>query len=159
MHRPYTLRGYYGAAEHNAKVFTSDGFYCSGDLLRQHASGNYMVEGRIKDVINRGGEKISAEEIENLILQHPAVQNVACVAMPDPVLGERMCACVIPRAGWTLDFEGLIAFLEEKEFARQKLPERLELMDDFPLSTFGKVSKKSLVEMVAAKLERERAAS
>jgi len=153
---PYTLRGYYGAAEHNAKVFTTDGFYCSGDLMRRHPSGNYMVEGRIKDVINRGGEKISAEDIENLILQHPAVQNVACVAMPDPVLGERMCACVIPRAGRTLDFEGLIAFLEAKEFARHKLPERLELMDDFPLSTFGKVSKKSLIEMVAAKLERER---
>ena len=155
---PYTLRGYYGAAEHNAKVFTSDGFYCSGDLLRQHPSGNYMVEGRIKDVINRGGEKISAEEIENLILQHPSVQNVACVSMPDPILGERMCACVIPHAGQTVDFKDLIAFLEAKEFARHKLPERLELMEDFPLSTFGKVSKKSLVEMVTAKLEQEQKA-
>jgi len=152
---PYTLRGYYGAPEHNARVFTSDGFYCSGDLMRQHPSGNYMVEGRIKDVINRGGEKISAEEIENLILQHPAVQNVACIAIPDPILGERMCACVIPRAGQTVEFDGLIEFLAGKEFARHKLPERLELMDDFPLSTFGKVSKKSLVEMVAAKLEHE----
>ncbi|MPY71014.1 MAG: AMP-binding protein [Alphaproteobacteria bacterium] len=152
---PYTLRGYYGAAEHNAKVFTPDGFYCSGDLMRQHPSGNYMVEGRIKDVINRGGEKISAEEIENLILQHPAVQNVACVAMPDAVLGEKMCACVIPKAGATLDFDSLIGFLEGKEFARHKLPERLELMDDFPLSTFGKVSKKSLAEAVAARLAAE----
>jgi 2,3-dihydroxybenzoate-AMP ligase len=150
---PYTLRGYFGSPEHNAKVFTSEGFYCSGDLLRQHPSGNYMVEGRIKDVINRGGEKISAEEVENLILQYPAVQNVACVAMPDPLLGERMCACVIPKAGETVDFGELIAFLETKEFARHKLPERLELMEDFPLSTFGKVSKKSLVEMVTAKLE------
>jgi non-ribosomal peptide synthetase component E (peptide arylation enzyme) len=152
---PYTLRGYYGAPEHNARVFTADGFYCSGDLMRQHPSGNYMVEGRIKDVINRGGEKISAEEIENLILQHPAVQNVACVAMPDPVLGERMCACIIPKAGQLVEFDGLIAFLEGKEFARHKLPERLELMTEFPLSTFGKVSKKSLVEMVTAKLEQE----
>ncbi len=155
---PYTLRGYFGAPEHNARVFTADGFYCSGDLMRQHKSGNYMVEGRIKDVINRGGEKISAEEIENLILQHPAVQNVACVAMPDPVLGERMCACVIPRAGLTVAFDELIAFLEGKEFARHKLPERLEIMDDFPLSSFGKVSKKTLVEMVAARLEQERKA-
>jgi 2,3-dihydroxybenzoate-AMP ligase len=152
---PYTLRGYYGSPEHNAKVFTAEGFYCSGDLLRQHPSGNYMVEGRIKDVINRGGEKISAEEVENLILQHPGVQNVACVAMPDPLLGERMCACVIPKAGGTVEFEDLLAFLETKEFARHKLPERLELMDDFPLSTFGKVSKKSLVEMVTAKLAAE----
>ena len=99
---PYTLRGYYGVPEHNASAFTPDGFYRSGDLMRQHPSGNYMVEGRKKDLINRGGEKISAEEIENLILPHPAVQNVACVAMPDPDLGERMCACVILRAGKTL---------------------------------------------------------
>ena len=83
------------------------------------------------------------------------MQNVACVAMPDPVLGERMCACVIPKAGETVEFGALIAFLEGKEFARHKLPERLELLDDFPLSTFGKVSKKSLVEMVSAKLEQE----
>ncbi len=95
---PYTLRGYYGSPEHNAKAFTSDGFYRSGDLMRQHPSGNYMVEGRKKDLINRGGEKISAEEIENLILSHPSVQNVACIAMPDPALGERMCACIILRA-------------------------------------------------------------
>jgi 2,3-dihydroxybenzoate-AMP ligase len=75
--------------------------------------------------------------------------------MPDPLLGERMCACVIPKAGGTVEFEDLLAFLETKEFARHKLPERLELMDDFPLSTFGKVSKKSLVEMVTAKLAAE----
>ncbi|MGE3935874.1 MAG: (2,3-dihydroxybenzoyl)adenylate synthase, partial [Rhodospirillaceae bacterium] len=140
---PYTLRGYYGAAEHNARAFTSDGFYRSGDLMRQHPSGRYMVEGRKKDLINRGGEKISAEEIENLILMHPSVQNIACVAMPDPVLGERMCACVIPKAGRSLTFDDLIAHLEAEELARFKLPERLELMDDFPLSPFGKVSKKT----------------
>jgi 2,3-dihydroxybenzoate-AMP ligase len=154
---PYTLRGYYGAAEHNARAFTSDGFYRSGDLMRQHPSGRYMVEGRKKDLINRGGEKISAEEIENLILMHPSVQNVACVAMPDPILGERMCACVIPKAGRTLTFAELIAHLEAEELARFKLPERLELMDDFPLSPFGKVSKKTLVETIAAKLEAEQA--
>jgi 2,3-dihydroxybenzoate---[aryl-carrier protein] ligase len=154
---PYTLRGYYGAPEHNAKVFTSDGFYCSGDLMRQNRAGNYLVEGRKKDLINRGGEKISAEEIENLILQHPAVQNVACVAMPDPDMGERMCACVIPRAGALLSLPDLLAFLAGKEIAKYKLPERLEMMTDFPLSTFGKVSKKALVEMVSAKIAQERA--
>ena len=77
------------------ELFTKDGFYRSGDLMRQHKSGNYMVEGRKKDLINRGGEKISAEEIENLILGNPKIKNVACVAMPDPVLGEKMCAFVI----------------------------------------------------------------
>jgi 2,3-dihydroxybenzoate-AMP ligase len=146
---PYTLRGYYGAVEHNKRAFTSDGFYRSGDLMRQHPSGNYMVEGRKKDLINRGGEKISCEEIENLILQHPAVENVACVALPDPALGERMCACIIPHTGKTLGLEELVRFLAAKEIAKFKLPERLEIMNDFPLSTFGKVSKKTLVETVS----------
>ncbi len=154
---PYTLRGYYGAPEHNAKVFTPDGFYCSGDLMRQHPSGNYMVEGRKKDLINRGGEKISAEEIENLILQHPAVQNIACVAMPDPDMGERMCACVILKPGQALKLDALVAFLKTKEIAKFKLPERLEVVADFPLSTFGKVSKKALVEMISKKLGAESA--
>ena len=154
---PYTLRGYYGVPEYNARQFTPDGFYRSGDLMRLHPSGNYVVEGRKKDLINRGGEKISAEEIENLILAHPAVQNIACVPMPDPQLGEKMCACVIPKRGRSLTLAELIEFLKDKEIARFKLPERLEILPDFPVSTFGKVSKKALVEMVTAKLERERA--
>jgi 2,3-dihydroxybenzoate-AMP ligase len=156
---PYTLRGYYGAPEHNARTFTPDGFYCSGDLMRQHPSGNYLVEGRKKDLINRGGEKISAEEIENLILQHPSVQNIACIAMPDPQMGERMCACVIPHPGQGLTLKELVAFLADKEIAKFKLPERLEIMGDFPLSSFGKVSKKNLVEMITKKLETEKGAA
>jgi len=155
---PYTLRGYFGVPEYNARQFTPDGFYRSGDLMRLHPSGNYVVEGRKKDLINRGGEKISAEEIENLILGHPAVQNIACVPMPDPGLGEKMCACVIPKKGRSLSLAELVDFLKDKEIAKFKLPERLELLSDFPVSTFGKVSKKALVEMVTAKLERERAA-
>jgi 2,3-dihydroxybenzoate-AMP ligase len=155
---PYTLRGYYGVPEYNARQFTPDGFYRSGDLMRRHPSGNYVVEGRKKDLINRGGEKISAEEIENLILAHPAVQNIACVPMPDPHLGEKMCACVIPKAGRSLSLEELIEYLKQKEIAKFKLPERLEILSDFPVSTFGKVSKKALGEMVAAKLQRESAA-
>jgi 2,3-dihydroxybenzoate-AMP ligase len=155
---PYTLRGYFGVPEYNARQFTPDGFYRSGDLMRLHPSGNYVVEGRKKDLINRGGEKISAEEIENLILAHPAVQNIACVPMPDPGLGEKMCACVIPKKGRSLSLQELVEFLKGKEIARFKLPERLEVFSDFPVSTFGKVSKKALVEMVTAKLERERAA-
>ena len=153
---PYTLRGYYGTPEHNARAFTTDGFYRSGDLMREHPSGNYIVEGRKKDLINRGGEKISAEEVENLILQHDAVKNVACVPMPDERLGERMCAYVVLRAGRTLALEDLIAFLDGKEIARFKLPERLELVDDLPVSTFGKVSKKTLGEWIADKVAAER---
>ncbi|HEX4643055.1 MAG TPA: AMP-binding protein [Candidatus Acidoferrales bacterium] len=149
---PYTLRGYFGVPEYNARTFTSDGFYRSGDLMRRHRSGNYVVEGRKKDLINRGGEKISAEEIENLILSHPAVKNVACVPVPDPVLGERMCACVLLRENASLGFDELKTFLLGKEIAKYKLPERLEILQDFPLSPFGKVSKKTLTEMFAKKI-------
>ncbi|WP_149086586.1 (2,3-dihydroxybenzoyl)adenylate synthase [Pseudomonas prosekii] len=152
---PYTLRGYFNAPEHNARAFTPEGFYRSGDMMRLLPSGNYVVEGRKKDLINRGGEKISAEEIENLILGLPAVKNVACVAMPDPVLGEKMCAYVILKAGYNLDLETLVAYLQSQEIARFKLPERLEITDAFPLSTFGKVSKKDLVELVTSNLQQE----
>ncbi len=144
--------------EYNARQFTPDGFYRSGDLMRLHSSGNYVVEGRKKDLINRGGEKISAEEIENLILSHPSVQNIACIPMPDPLMGEKMCACVILKKGRALALKELIAFLIDKEIAKFKLPERLEILPDFPASSFGKVSKKTLVERVTAKLEREKAA-
>jgi 2,3-dihydroxybenzoate-AMP ligase len=159
---PYTLRGYFGVPEYNARTFTSDGFYRSGDLMRRHKSGNYVVEGRKKDLINRGGEKISAEEIENLILSHPGVKNVACVPVPDPILGERMCACVLLKKDASLSFEELKTFLLGKEIAKYKLPERLEIMQDFPLSPFGKVSKKDLTERFARTIEdpqanRERA--
>ena len=153
---PYTLRGYYGVPEYNARTFTPDGFYCSGDLMRRHPSGNYIVEGRKKDLINRGGEKISAEEIENLILSHPAVLNVACVPMPDPVLGERMCAYVIPKPGRMVTLPELTGFLMNKGLAKFKLPERLELTEDLPLSKFGKVAKNVLTKQVAEKLEAAR---
>jgi 2,3-dihydroxybenzoate-AMP ligase len=147
---PYTLRGYFRAPEHNARAFTPDGFYRSGDLMWRHPTGNYVVAGRSKDLINRGGEKISAEEIENLILAHPGVQNVACIPVPDPVLGERMCACIVASHDTpppTLD--ELIGFLQGHEIATFKLPERLEVLDAFPLSPIGKVSKKELVARFA----------
>jgi 2,3-dihydroxybenzoate-AMP ligase len=151
---PYTLRGYFGVPEYNARQFTPDGFYRSGDLMRRHPSGNYMVEGRKKDLINRGGEKISAEEVENLILMHPAVQNVACVPVPDPNLGEKMCACVVLKSGAKLSFPDLVSFLKDKEIAKFKLPESMMICDDFPVSTFGKVSKKALGEMAEKNAHR-----
>jgi len=151
---PYTLRGYFGVPEYNARQFSPDGFYRSGDLMRLHPSGNYVVEGRKKDLINRGGEKISAEEVENLILMHPAVQNVACVPVSDPNLGEKMCACLVLRKSRKLEFKELIEFLKDKEIARFKLPESMMICDDFPVSTFGKVSKKALGEMAEKNAHR-----
>ncbi len=152
---PYTIRGYYSADDHNRTSFTPDGYYRTGDVVRLHRSGNFVVEGRRKDLINRGGEKISAEEIENLILTHPSVQNAAVVAMPDPLLGERACAYVVLRPGADLDFKRLARFLEDKRIARFKLPERLEVVGQLPTTAVGKVSKKDLREDIMRKLARE----
>lgn len=152
---PYTIRGYYNVPEHNQRAFTSDGYYRTGDVVRLSPFGNLTVEGREKDMINRGGEKISAEEIENLILAHPSVFNAAVVAMPDPVLGERSCAYVILKPGAELSLEELIVFLQAKQIARFKLPERLEVVASFPLTNVGKVSKKDLREDVARKLSTQ----
>jgi len=154
---PYTIRGYYRAPEHNDKAFTEDGFYKSGDLVRLHPSGNVIVEGRIKDTINRGGEKISAEEVENHILAHPDVDNCAYVAMPDPILDERACAYIVLLPGREMTLDSLNEFLlNEQKIAKFKLPERLELVDALPLTAVGKINKKMLREMVAAQIEEEK---
>ncbi len=108
---PYTLRGYYKAAEHNKTVFSPDGFYKTGDLVRRDAQGNITISGRIKDCISRGAEKVNAEEVEAHIVEFPKVKNVALVAMPDKVMGERICAFVVPRAGQTFSLEELNQFL------------------------------------------------
>ena len=154
---PYTPRGYYRAEEHNRSAFTPDGFYRTGDLVMMHPSGNLVVEGRRKDVINRGGEKISAEEMEDLVLSHPAVLNAAIVAMPDEVLGERACAYVVLRAGASLTFADLARHLEERRIARFKIPERLEIVERFPMTAVGKISKKDLRTDIVARLARETA--
>ena len=150
---PYTIRGYYRADAHNAKAFTADGFYRTGDIVRRDEGGNLMVEGRAKDLINRGGEKISAEEIENLLIAHPAVREVAAVAMPHPVLGEQTCAYLVLRPDETLDLAALCAYLEERRVARFKWPERLEILDALPVTNVGKVDKKKLRDDIAAKLK------
>lgn len=155
---PYTLRGYFNLAEENARSFSADGFYLSGDLLRRHPSGGYVVEGRKKDLINRGGEKISAEEVENMLLSHPEVYNVACVPMPDPVLGERTCAYVVAAPDSCPTLEKLCSFLVERGLAKFKMPERLELLNELPLSPFGKVSKKELAERIRQVIAQESAA-
>ena len=148
---PYTIRGYYDAPEKNREAFTADGFYRMGDIVKKHGRHVY-TEGRRKDLINRGGEKISCEEIENLIFTHPAVQGVVLVAMPDPVFGEKACACVVLKQGETLTLPALVAFLRDRQIASFKLPERLEVMDAFPISPVGKIMKRELREAIAAKV-------
>ncbi|MCJ7956922.1 MAG: AMP-binding protein [Pseudomonas sp.] len=146
---PYTIRGYYNAAEQNQRAFTADGFYRSGDLVRRLPEGHLIVEGRSKDVINRGGEKIPVEEIENLLLGHPLIRDVALVALADDLLGERSCACVLAH-GERPDLASINAWLRERGLAAYKLPDRLQVLREFPLTRLGKVNRKALAEQVLA---------
>jgi 2,3-dihydroxybenzoate-AMP ligase len=153
---PTTIRGYYHSPEYNKKAFTEDGFYHTGDVVRM-VTGRYLaVEGRIKDTINRGGEKISAEEVENHILAHPKVENCAYVAMPDPVLGEKGCAFILTKGNQGLTLDELCRFLkEERLISIFKLPERLELVKEFPMTQVGKINKKELRSIIKEKLRKE----
>jgi len=152
---PTVVRGYYNAEEHNREAYDPEGFYKTGDMVIQDDRGNLIVEGRTKDMINRGGEKISAEEVETLIMGHPSVLTTAVVAMPDPIFGEKSCAYVILHPGKTLQFEALKEFLMNKQIAKFKLPERLEVVEAFPLTSVGKISKVALRKDIAEKLESE----
>ena len=155
---PYTIRGYYNAPEKNAEAFLPGGWYRMGDIV--HRRGRYVyTEGRRKDMINRGGEKISCEEVENLILAHPKVKSAVLVAMPDPIFGEKACACVVTLPGETLTFDELVAFLRRKQIASFKLPERLEIFGELPVSPVGKILKRALRETVVERLAQERVAS
>ncbi|MER5968158.1 (2,3-dihydroxybenzoyl)adenylate synthase [Streptomyces sp. NPDC002055] len=150
---PYTIRGYWNAPEHNAASFTEDGFYRTGDLVRRTGTGHLVVEGRAKDQINRGGEKVAAEEIENHLLAHPAVHDAAVVSMPDPYLGERTCAYVVLRedAGPVRPVE-MKTFVRGRGLATYKIPDRVEFVEAFPATGVGKVSKKDLRAAIAAHL-------
>jgi len=151
---PYTIRGYYNAETINAEAFTADGFYRMGDIVRKR--GRYVyAEGRRKDLINRGGEKISCDEIENLIFGLSQVRQVSVVAMADPIFGEKACACVVLQPGATLTFAELVGHLRTQQIAAFKLPERLEVMTSFPVSPVGKILKRELREIVAQRIAEE----
>ncbi|MFF3491615.1 (2,3-dihydroxybenzoyl)adenylate synthase [Streptomyces sp. NPDC002795] len=140
---PYTIRGYWRAPEHNARSFTAGGFYRTGDIVRRTPTGHLVVEGRAKDQINRGGEKIAPEEIENILLAHPAVHDVSVVGVPDEYLGERSLAYVILRAGAEpLRSVAVKRFVRERGVAAYKVPDLVEFVDAFPQTGIGKTAKK-----------------
>lgn len=145
---PYTIRSYYNAPEKDRAAFTGDGYYRMGDMVRR-VDGNLYVEGRLKDIINRGGEKISCEEVENYILGHPKIKNVCVVAMPDATFGEKACAFVIPVAGETIDLDEIKSFLLGRDIAKFKLPERLTIVREFPISPAGKILRRELRQVAA----------
>jgi len=144
---PYTFRGYYNSPEHNAASFDDQGFYCSGDLIAIAADGYITVQGREKDQINRGGEKIAAEEIENLLLRHEDVIHAALVSMEDNLMGEKSCAFIVARRA--LKPVVLRRHLRELGVAEFKLPDRIECVDELPLTPVGKVDKKRLRQQLA----------
>ena len=146
---PYTVRGYYDAPDKDRAAFTGDGYYRMGDMVCR-IGGNLYVEGRLKDIINRGGEKISCEEIENYILGHPKIKNVCVVAMPDATFGEKACAFVIPVAGETIGLDEIKSFLLARNIAKFKLPERLTVVNEFPISPAGKILRRELREVAAS---------
>ncbi|MTH44851.1 (2,3-dihydroxybenzoyl)adenylate synthase EntE [Intestinirhabdus alba] len=146
---PYTFRGYFKSPEHNASAFDANGFYCSGDLIAIDKDGYITVQGREKDQINRGGEKIAAEEIENLLLRHPAVIHAALVSIDDPLMGEKSCACLTVNA--PLRAVQVRRFLREQGVAEFKLPDRVEFIDALPLTPVGKVDKKQLRQWLASR--------
>ncbi|CAM5682952.1 hypothetical protein SANTM175S_07742 [Streptomyces antimycoticus] len=164
---PYTITGYFDvrpepeAAEttaHNARAFTSDGFYRTGDLGMVRFEEGYRcfsIEGRLKDVIDRGGEKISVDELESLLTGHPKVAEVSVVAMPDPRLGERGCAFIVPVPGAAPNLLDLREYLAGRGVAKFKWPERVELVEALPRTPVGKINKNAMRASITARLEAE----
>lgn len=147
--------GYLGDDEQTAKVFTRDRFYRSGDLGQFDDDGYLRIVGRVKDMILRGGRNVFPLTIEEQLIKHPSVLEVAVTAMPDPVLGERACAFVVLRDSQELSFETAVSFLKDQKLAIWQLPERLEIIQDLPRGPGGKVVKSRLTELVTAKLRSE----
>ena len=141
---PYTIRGYHNDDAANARSFTDDGFYRTGDMVLRHPSGHLVVQGRANDHINRAGEKISAEEVEDHLLAHPQVFDVAVVSMPDEYLGERICAFVIPRTGEKPRPPEIKAWMRGRGVAAFKLPDQIVFVEAFEVTAVGKTSRKEL---------------
>lgn len=150
---PYTFRGYYRSPEHNRQAFDADGFYHSGDLVVRRSDGYLTVVGRIKDQINRGGEKIAAEEIEALLLRHPDIRQAALIALPDATLGERSVAFIVAAA--PLKPTALRRHLSALGLASYKLPDQFRSLDALPLTPIGKTDKRQLRALLAQDAPQE----
>jgi 3-phosphoshikimate 1-carboxyvinyltransferase len=143
VHTDCLFTGYLNRPELTAEAITRDGWYRTGDLARIAADGYVRITGRVKDVINRGGEKVPVAEIEQLLHAHPAVREVAIVAMPDERLGERACAFVVlgSHTGAEFDFDAMVEYLDSCRVAKPYWPERLEVVDSLPRTPSGKIQK------------------
>lgn len=149
---PYTLRGYYQAPDHNRRAFTEDGFYRTGDLARLTEDGDLVIEGRIKETIIRGGDKIAAGEVEDLLLAHPGVAAAAVIGVPDEFLGERICAYLVSD-GPEVSLADLKQSVHAQGVADYKLPDIVRYVPELPLTPLGKVDKKALAAHAASDQE------
>jgi len=143
----------YGNPADTAAAFDSEGFFHTGDLGYLSAEGALVFTGRIKDLINRGGEKISAKEVEDLLHTHPGVLQASVVAMPHPRLGETVCAYLIVQPGISVTLDDIRGTLDAAGVAKQKYPERVIIVDEFPKTASGKVKKDLLREDVRRRLQ------
>jgi cyclohexanecarboxylate-CoA ligase len=153
---PSQFVGYCKRPDFTRESYTADGWFRTGDRGRLDADGYLAITGRAKDLIIRGGENIPVVEVENVLFTHPKIAGVAVVGMPDPRLGERACAVVIPKPGASVTLAELVAWLEDRQLARQKFPERVEIVSEFPMTPSGKIQKFRLRQLVAERLAAER---
>jgi 3-phosphoshikimate 1-carboxyvinyltransferase len=149
------FEGYLNRPELTAEALTADGYYRTGDLARIDADGYLKITGRVKDVINRGGEKVPVVEVEQVLYAHPAVREVAIVAMPDERLGERACAFVVLTDGGELDFDKMQQYLDAQRVSKPYWPERLEIVEQLPYTPSGKIQKFVLRDQLAAAMPRK----
>jgi 2,3-dihydroxybenzoate-AMP ligase len=149
---PEITTHYYRNPGETKEAFDSQGFFHTGDIAVIDGEGNLRIIGRKKEMIMRGAENISPLEIEELLAQHPKVAGIAVIGIPDFRLGEKVCACIKPKAGEEISFEEVVAFLKSKGLANFKLPEKMELIDEFPLTPMLKISKRELKEQIIQKL-------
>ncbi len=153
---PSVFSGYYKDEEGNRRCFNREGFYKTGDLARINAMGNYIITGRKKDLINRGGEKVNAEQVEEMIMKLEGIADVAVVSMPDPRLGEKVCAYIIPKIkGASFNLDRVTSYMKSQGASVLLLPERIEMIDELPLTPIGKADKKVLRQMIADKIACE----
>ncbi len=146
--------GFFGDPEATRQAWSDDGWFKMGDLGKLDARGNLTIVGRKKEMIIRGGQNIYPTEIETILVKHPKIRDVAIVAMPDPLMGEKACAYVEPKPGQKITLEEIVAFLKEQSMAVYKLPERLEIVEKMPMVAEGqKIDKKFLAQDIANKLK------
>jgi 2,3-dihydroxybenzoate-AMP ligase len=149
------LRGYFRNPDENARAFDEKGFFHTGDLMSRRQDGRFVVEGRKKDMVIRGGENVYPEAVEDLLIRHPKVMYVAVVGMPDDKLGEKLCAFIQPEEGQSINFDEVKSHMEEHGVAVFQWPERLEILDGWPLTAVNKIDKRRLRVFITVKLYEE----